>query len=211
MGIIHFKHWMHELRHWHVRRVFRAVATYGIVAFALVELTEPVAHALHLPEWTLSLVVVLLGLGFPVVAVFAWILSDFADHHSTAGERAADVEPLPGPGDGAVGRRRRIPFRVAMLLVGVGLLVAAPGLVYYFALRHRAASEGGGAAAARTIAVLPFADLSPGKDQEYFADRGSRKRSSTRSSTSTDFASPADRRRSTSRARPPRSPRSDAS
>ena len=48
--------------------------------------------------------------------------------------------------------------------------MAAPLLVYYLVVRDRTGPEGGGAAAVRSIAVLPFADMSPGKDQEYFAD-----------------------------------------
>ncbi len=73
MELTHLVHWLHELRHRHVRRVFRALLAYGIVAFALVEVAEPVTHAFHLPEWTLTFVVLLLALGFPVVAVTAWL------------------------------------------------------------------------------------------------------------------------------------------
>src|SRR2546428_1107998 len=66
--------------------------------------------------------------------------------------------------------------RLALVLVGLGLVAAAPGIIYFFAIRG-----GGHSAAERTastdavprstsVAVLPFADMSPGKDQEYFAD-----------------------------------------
>src|SRR5205823_648035 len=55
------------------RRVIRAVVLWGVVAFAVLQIFESVMHGLHLPEWTLSFVVVLLGLGFPVTVALAWV------------------------------------------------------------------------------------------------------------------------------------------
>src|SRR5207237_4295736 len=65
---------------------------------------------------------------------------------------------------------------LSLVLVGLGLVAAAPGIICFFAIRG-----GGHSATERTtstdavpgstsVAVLPFADMSPGKDQEYFAD-----------------------------------------
>ena len=50
------------------RRVLRVLVVWGVTAFAVLQVYEPVMHGLHLPEWTLSLVVVALGLGFPITA-----------------------------------------------------------------------------------------------------------------------------------------------
>lgn len=159
---------MRELQHHHVRRVVRAVAAYGIVAAALVEVTEPVVHALHLPEWTLTFVVVALGLGFPVVAVVAWASSDPA----TAGVTPAGAPGVGPPSAGAAAGPpppRRLPARVVVLLAVVGLVAASPGLTWFLVLPDRSAG-GVQAAAAASIAVLPFADMSAAKDQGYFAD-----------------------------------------
>lgn len=165
MELQHFAHWIHALGRHQVRPVFRAIAAYGVVAFAVVEVTEPVMHALHLPEWILTLVVVLLGLGFPVVAVAAWIFPGSSDRTSAGSGGGAHDRGAPVPTAAASGPGRLV---VAALLAGVGLLVAAPGLIYYLVLRDRGEDVNG--AAAHSVAVLPFADLSPGKDQEYFAD-----------------------------------------
>ena len=48
------------------RRVFRALVGYGIAAFAVLQIIEPVMHGLHWPEAVLSYVVVALAIGFPV-------------------------------------------------------------------------------------------------------------------------------------------------
>jgi TolB-like protein len=54
------------------RHVFRVAAIYGAVAFAILQVADPLATALSLPDYFLSLVVGLLLLGFPVAIVLAW-------------------------------------------------------------------------------------------------------------------------------------------
>jgi len=55
------------------RRVFRALVGYGIAAFAVLQIIEPVMHGLHWPDAVLSYVVVALAVGFPIVVSLAWI------------------------------------------------------------------------------------------------------------------------------------------
>src|SRR5947209_4780806 len=55
------------------RRVFRALVSYGIAAFAVLQIIEPVMHGLHWSEAVLSYVVAGLAGGFPVVVALAWI------------------------------------------------------------------------------------------------------------------------------------------
>ena len=55
------------------RCVFRALIGYGIAAFAVLQIIEPIAHALHWPDAVLSYVVVALAAGFPIVVTLAWI------------------------------------------------------------------------------------------------------------------------------------------
>lgn len=55
------------------RHVFRVAAVYLGSAFVLLEASEMVFPRLALPDWTVTLVMVLLGLGFPVAIIFSWI------------------------------------------------------------------------------------------------------------------------------------------
>ena len=130
------------------RRVFRALVGYGIAAFAVLQIIEPVMHGLHWPEAVLSYVVAALAVGFPVVVSLAWIF----DVNAGRIERTASSR-LRGP-------------RLAALLVGVGALAAAPGLIYWFVVRQKPAAV----QAAPSIAALPLVNLSRDPDQEYFAD-----------------------------------------
>lgn len=54
------------------RHVFKVTAIYGAVAFAILQVADPLATALSLPDSFLSLVVGLLLVGFPVALVLAW-------------------------------------------------------------------------------------------------------------------------------------------
>jgi TolB-like protein/Flp pilus assembly protein TadD len=132
------------------RRVFRALIGYGIGAFAVLQIIEPVMHGLHWSEEVLSYVVVALAVGFPLVVGLAWIF---------------DVN------EGRIERTEGAPLgaRGVLLLIGIGALAAAPGLVYYLVFRApqkvaAPVSEG------PSIAVLPLVNLSSDKEQEYFSD-----------------------------------------
>jgi TolB-like protein len=136
------------------RRVFRALIGYGIAAFAVLQIIEPIMHGLHWPDEVLSYVVVGLAAGFPVVVALAWIF----DVNAGRIERTAPSGP-------------RRPWLLPVLL-GMGAVAAAPGLLYYFVLRARPAAVQSAApdAGGPSIAVLPLLNLSRDPDQEYFAD-----------------------------------------
>src|ERR1700682_3821650 len=104
------------------RRVFRALVGYGLAAFAVLQIVEPIMHGFHWSDAVLSYVVVALAVGFPVVISLAWIF----DVRSGGFERTAAVSSasLRGP-------------RLALLLVGIGALAAAPGLAWDFLVRPR--------------------------------------------------------------------------
>jgi len=55
------------------RRVFRVAAVYLGSAYVILEAADMILPRLNLPDWTITLVMVLLGLGFPVALIFSWI------------------------------------------------------------------------------------------------------------------------------------------
>ena len=54
------------------RNVFRVGAAYAIVSWLLVEISDTVFPRLQLPDWSVTLVIVLLLIGFPLALSFAW-------------------------------------------------------------------------------------------------------------------------------------------
>ncbi len=55
------------------RKVFRVVAMYAATAFIILEAADIVLPRLGLPDWTVTLLIVLLLIGFPIAAVVSWI------------------------------------------------------------------------------------------------------------------------------------------
>jgi predicted ATPase len=45
---------------------------WGVISFAVLQVVEPIIHALELRDWTLKVVVALLALGFPITALLSW-------------------------------------------------------------------------------------------------------------------------------------------
>ena len=130
------------------RRVFRALVGYGIAAFAVLQIVEPITHGLHWPDAMLSYVVVALAAGFPVVVALAWIFD----------VKAGRIERAPAA------RLRGLPL--AAVVIAIGTAAAAPGLLYFFVVRSPARIV----SAPASIAVLPFVNMSSDKESDYFSD-----------------------------------------
>ena len=64
---------------WRDRRVVRALLGYGVFAFAVLQIIEPIMHGLHWPESVLTAVVIALAAGGPAVVAVAWVLDVGAD------------------------------------------------------------------------------------------------------------------------------------
>jgi TolB-like protein/Tfp pilus assembly protein PilF len=163
------------------RKVLRVMAVYGVVGFVLLQVVDLAVPALLLPDWTYRLVALLLLVGFPVAAVFAW-----AFEVGPAGvRRTPDAGPAELAAIAAESAGRRWPSGL-LALAGVVLLVAGAWWI-----GRRTAATGAGPTAVKSasasevldvayrdlatdprpsIAVLPFADMSPASDQRYFAD-----------------------------------------
>ena len=130
------------------RKVYRVAAAYIIAAGFIIQIGSAVFPAWELPNWAFRLVVVFLLIGFPITLILAW---------------AYDVTPqgirvtLPPTAPGTHRRRNLI-----MLIVTGVVVSAAAG---FFLLPRISARK-----IDKSIAVLPFQNLSDEKENAYFAD-----------------------------------------
>src|SRR5438105_10169496 len=130
------------------RKVYRVAAAYIIAAGFIIQIGSAVFPAWELPNWTLRFVVVLLLIGFPIALILSWAYDVTAE-----GIRATPAVSIAG-----THRRRNL-----ILLVATGVIVSAAA---GFFLLPRAS----GRKIDKSIAVLPFQNLSDEKENAYFAD-----------------------------------------
>src|SRR5438876_1421812 len=130
------------------RKVYRVAAAYVIAAGGVIQLASAAFPAWELPSWALRLVIALLLLGFPIALVLAWAYDITAQ-----GVRATPTSAVPGSH-----RRRNI-----VMLVTTGVIISA--VAGFFLLPRVSAHK-----IDKSIAVLPFENLSDEKENAYFAD-----------------------------------------
>src|SRR6266487_2125203 len=131
------------------RKVYRVAAAYIIAAGGAIQMASAAFPAWELPNWALRLVIVLLLIGFPIALILAW---------------AFDVTPegiRSTPSAAAPKTRRR---RNIIMLVATGVMVSA--IAGFFLLPRISSAR----KIDKSIAVLPFENLSDDKENAYFAD-----------------------------------------
>jgi TolB-like protein len=138
------------------RHVIRATLGYCVGAWVAIEVSATVVPLLGFSESVPRFIAIGAIALFPVAAVLAWFF-DF----TRAGVR---LTPELDPAMAASLPRRRVASRALGLIV-LGVVLTIVGFAA-FNVRARASHSGH----IESIAVMPFADLSPGRDQEYFTD-----------------------------------------
>jgi TolB-like protein/Tfp pilus assembly protein PilF len=153
------------------RNVFRVAALYLVAAWVLLQVGELLFGLLGLPAWSNRLLFAALVLGFVPALIFSWVyeLTPEGLKREHEVERNASITAETA---------RKLDLIVVGLLIVAIVVVAVERFIPRAAPIPAATDAAPGAssaeapvqAAAKSIAVLPFADMSAGKDQEYFAD-----------------------------------------
>ncbi len=71
------------------RNVFRVGVAYAIVAWLLLEVASVIFPGLHLPDWTLTFLIIVILAGFPLALIVAWAFEMTPEGI----KREKDVEP----------------------------------------------------------------------------------------------------------------------
>ena len=150
------------------RNVIRMAGLYLITAWLLVQIAETLLPIFDTPGWVLKALVVLLALGFVPALVFSWVFELTPEGL----KRDAEVAPEQSIAPRTAKRMDRL------ILLGLAAVVAVVAADRYWPRSEPAASTPATTAVdpanpavnAASIAVLPFADLSPAGDQGYFSD-----------------------------------------
>jgi TolB-like protein/Flp pilus assembly protein TadD len=141
------------------RNVFRVAAAYLVVGWLLTEVLTTILPTLGAPEWAARAVILIFAFGFIPAVVLSW----FFELTSDGIKRDRDIDHQQD-GD------NRIARKVDQVTIGAAIaLIIVVGL---FSARYTAddPSPIDLGVSATSIAVLPFANMSGDKDNEYFSD-----------------------------------------
>ena len=138
------------------RNVYRAAVAYGVVAWFLTQLTTQVFPFFEIPNSAVRFVVIALAAGFPIAMLLAWVY-EFTPEGVV---RTEDLDPAEA------GSAQRVTGRILdFIIMGVLLLVIAMlivGRLPFYRQTGKSISQ-------KSIAVLPFENLSEEKANAYFA------------------------------------------
>jgi TolB-like protein/Tfp pilus assembly protein PilF len=141
-----------ELKH---RNVYKVGIAYALVAWLLMQIASQIFPFFEIPNWAVRFVVLLLIIGFPVALILAWAF----DLTPEGLKRTKSADDLPaGSWDNRVW--------IYAIIVGVALSICLFFVGRYTVLRQ----TGTLGSPAKSIAVLPFENLSRDPDNAYFAD-----------------------------------------
>ena len=138
------------------RNVYKVAIAYAVVAWLLMQVASQIFPFFEIPNWAVRLVVLLLVIGFPVAMILAWAFELTPEGI----KRAEDV-------DVSKSVTRKSGRKLDFFIIAVLLLVIA---ILLFQRLHPTVSSAVSSSLGKSIAVLPFDNLSRDPDNAYFSD-----------------------------------------
>src|SRR5213082_4031364 len=146
------------------RNVYKVAVAYAFIGWLIVQVATQVFPFLEIPNWVVRLVIVLIAIGFPIALVIAWAFE--ATPEGIKRTEVADAMPTT--------RNHKRHAWIYIVIVGAAFSI---GLIFIGRYTARNTAGGTRAEAAtgslipqKSIAVLPFENLSDDKGAAYFAD-----------------------------------------
>jgi serine/threonine-protein kinase len=136
------------------RNVYKVAIAYAVVAWLLMQIASQIFPFFEIPNWAVRLVVLLLIIGFPIALIIAWAFE--ATPEGIKRTEAAD----------AAGQRSRGGAWIYVVLIGAALSIGLLVLERYMGPNKQ---SGLAELPGKSLAVLPFANLSGNPENAYFA------------------------------------------
>jgi TolB-like protein/Tfp pilus assembly protein PilF len=139
------------------RNVYKVAVAYAVVAWLTIQVATQVFPFLEIPNWIIRLVIAVVALGFPIALVIAWAFEATPEGI----KRTEEADAMPA----RVARKKHAWIYV--VIIG-GVISAA----LFFTGRYTAGNKGRSSndPSNKSIAVLPFDNLSHDPDNAYFAE-----------------------------------------
>src|SRR3977135_2217376 len=141
------------------RNVYKVAVAYAVVAWLLLQAASIFLPACDAPPWVMKIFIIVIIFGFPVALIFSWAFEITPEGIKLESE----IEP-------STSITRRTGRKIVATTIALG--VVAAGRFVYHRVRSRPTSTPRQSEAAtvsnKSIAVLPFDNLSRDPDNAYF-------------------------------------------
>jgi TolB-like protein/Flp pilus assembly protein TadD len=138
------------------RNVYKVAVAYAVVAWLFIQAASIFFPAFDAPPWVMKIFIIVIIFGFPVALIFSW---------------AFEITPEGIKLESEIEANKSIARRTGRKIVAmtIALAVVAAGLFVYQFVRSRSATPAP-LVTNKSIAVLPFDNLSDDKSNAYFAE-----------------------------------------
>jgi TolB-like protein/tetratricopeptide (TPR) repeat protein len=144
------------------RNVYKVAVAYAVVAWLLIQAASIFFPAFDAPPWVMKIFIIVIIFGFPVALIFSWAFEITPEGIKLESE----IEPSKSINRRA--GRKIVAVTIALAVVAAGLFVYQ--LVLQRSTTTRRQSEAATVAPNKSIAVLPFVNMSADKNDEYLSD-----------------------------------------
>jgi len=145
------------------RKVFRVIAMYAATAFIIMEAADIMLPRFGLPDWTVTFIIILLIVGFPITIILSWIFD-------ITPEGLMKTEPVKDEGKKIVSPKSGSKiFNPNNMIITILFIVVC--VLLYPKIFKKTNLEGIREAEIKSIAVLPLSNQNKNDEQlEYFSD-----------------------------------------
>src|SRR3984893_18180102 len=157
---MNFRHFVSELRR---RNVYKVAVAYAVVAWLLIQAASILFPTFDAPASAMKILVVILAIGFPIALAFSWAFEITPEGIKRESEIESDKSITHHTG------RKIVALTIALAVVAAGLLA----FQLFRAKSTTPLTNIAGQAnpiSDKSVAVLPFENLSDEKSNAYFAD-----------------------------------------
>jgi len=144
------------------RNVFKVAVAYAIAGWLIIQIVTVIEAPLNIPDWFDTVMIVLVGLGFPLALIFAWAFELTPEGL----KKSREVEIT----ESVTNRTGKKLNGIIISVLSIALFFVVVERIFFAKASILEDAELSAEIETTSIAVLPFVNMSSDAENEYFSD-----------------------------------------